>query len=85
MSKILSYEQKARVLKENGWETWYHYDNWIKTEWYTQCKKIDMMGISTDSAYKSYLYESKLIRRKKEGLSKDEKAFLDRFKQNKDE
>ena len=50
--EIPSYEEKAKVLKENGWVTWYNDDNWIKTEWYDQNKKIDMMGRSTESAYK---------------------------------
>jgi len=50
--EIPSYEEKSKVLKENGWETWHHDDNWIKTEWYDQGKKIDMMGRSTESAYK---------------------------------
>jgi hypothetical protein len=48
--EIPSYEEKAKVLKENGWETWYDDDNWIKTEWRDQGKKIDMMGRSTESA-----------------------------------
>jgi len=51
--EIPSYEEKAKVLKENGWETWYDDDNWIKTEWYDQGKKVDMMGRSTESAYKT--------------------------------
>ena len=50
--EIPSYEEKAKVLKENGWETWYDDDNWRKTEWRDQGKKIDMMGRSTESAYK---------------------------------
>ena len=49
--EIPAYEEKAKVLKDNGWETWYNDDNWIKTEWYDQGKKIDMMGRSTESAY----------------------------------
>ena len=50
--EIPSYKEKAKVLKDNGWETWYNDDNWIKTEWYDQGKKIGMMGMSTESAYK---------------------------------
>jgi hypothetical protein len=23
------YFAKAKMLEENGWSTWYHYDNWI--------------------------------------------------------
>ena len=49
--EISSYEEKAKVLRENGWETWYNDDNWIKTEWIDQGKKVDMMGRTTDSAY----------------------------------
>lgn len=49
--EIENYEEKSKTLIENGWETWHHDDNWIKTEWWEQGKKIDMMGRSTDEAY----------------------------------
>ena len=49
--QINNYEEKAKLLKENGWVTWYHDDNWIKTEWIEQGKKIDWMGEDTDDAY----------------------------------
>tara|TARA_B110000908_G_C9857715_1_gene272718 strand:+ start:143 stop:349 length:207 start_codon:yes stop_codon:yes gene_type:complete len=49
--QINNYEEKAKLLKENGWVTWYHDDNWIKTEWIEQGKKIDMMGRDTDDVY----------------------------------
>ena len=52
-NEIASYQEKAKCLRDNGWETWYNDDNWIKTEWYNQGKKIDMMGRSTESAYKT--------------------------------
>jgi len=32
-NEIENYEEKSKVLQENGWVTWYHDDNWIKTEW----------------------------------------------------
>ena len=48
---IPNYEEKAKFLQANGWQTWYNDDNWIKTEWYGQGKKVDMMGRTTDSAY----------------------------------
>jgi hypothetical protein len=48
---IENYEEKAKFLNENGWETWYNDDNWIMTEWREQGKSIDRMGTSTDSAY----------------------------------
>ena len=48
---IENYEEKAKFLEENGWETWYNDDNWIMTEWVEQGKAIDRMGCSTDSAY----------------------------------
>jgi hypothetical protein len=50
--EIPNYDDKAKALRDNGWETWYSDDNWIKTEWVEQGKKIDMMGRSTESAYK---------------------------------
>lgn len=56
-SEIETYEEKAKVLKENGWETWYDDDNWIKTEWIEQSKKYDMMGRSTDDVYQTLIDE----------------------------
>ena len=49
--EIENYEEKSNILRANGWETWYHDDNWLKTEWQEQGKKIDMMGRSTDFVY----------------------------------
>jgi len=59
MKQIPTYEEKAKVLRENGWETWYHHHNWIKTEWQEQGKKIDMMGLHTDDAYNRVMKHSK--------------------------
>ena len=56
-NEIENYEEKAKVLQENGWETWYHDDNWIKTEWIKQGKKYDMMGRDTDDVYKKLIKE----------------------------
>lgn len=49
--EIENYEEKANLLQANGWDTWYHDDNWINKEWETQGKAIDRMGVSTDAAY----------------------------------
>jgi hypothetical protein len=57
--EIENYEEKSKILHENGWETWYHDDNWIKTEWWEQGKKIDMMGRSTDDVYEDIIENSK--------------------------
>jgi hypothetical protein len=54
-NEIENYEDKSKVLQENGWETWYHDDNWIKTEWIEQGKAYDMMGDSTDRVYASII------------------------------
>lgn len=50
--EIPDYDLKAEALKKAGWETWYHDDNWIKTEWSKQGLKIDMMGLDTKEAYR---------------------------------
>lgn len=55
--EIANYEEKAKLLKENGWETWYNDDNWIKTEWVEQGKKYDMMGRGTDDVYNLLIEE----------------------------
>jgi len=57
--EIENYEEKSKLLRENGWETWYHDDNWIKTEWRELGKKIDMMGRSTDDVYENIIENSK--------------------------
>ena len=55
--EIENYEMKAKLLRENGLETWYHDDNWIKTEWIDQGKKYDMMGRDTDDVYNKLIEE----------------------------
>lgn len=50
-NEIDNYEEKAELLRACGWETWYHVDNWIKTEWIEEGRKYDMMGRSTDDVY----------------------------------
>ena len=57
--EIENYEEKSKTLRENGWETWSNDDNWIKTEWWEQGKKIDMMGRSTDDVYENIILNSK--------------------------
>jgi hypothetical protein len=51
--QIENYEEKSKILCENGWETWYHDDNWIKIEWREQGRRFDYMGKTTDEAYNS--------------------------------
>ncbi len=54
-NEIENYEDKAKVLRENGYETWYHDDNWIETEWIEQGKAYDTTGNSTDRVYASII------------------------------
>lgn len=65
-NEIENYDLKSKVLKENGYETWYHDDNWIKTEWVNNGIKIDYAGIPTDVAYNEISDES---------LSKEKEDF----------
>lgn len=53
--EIPNYEEKAKILRENGWETWYNDDNWIKTEWIEQGKRYDYMGRSTEDVYNNII------------------------------
>lgn len=54
-NEIENYDYKAEVLRKNGWKTWYHDDNWIRTEWYNDPTiRIDYAGISTNIAYYQY-------------------------------
>ena len=59
--EIENYEEKSKILRENGWEPWYNDDNWIKTEWYDQGKKVDMMGRSTDEVYEDIIDSTETI------------------------
>jgi hypothetical protein len=54
-SEIPNYDEKAKTLRECGWETWYHDDNWVRTEWLGQDKKIDMMGRETEDVYNTIM------------------------------
>ncbi len=51
------YEEMSKFLIENGWETWYNDDNWVKTEWIKNREKVDWMGRSTKEVYKMLNYE----------------------------
>jgi len=53
--EITNYKEKAKVLHENGWCTWYHDDNWIKKEWVEKDLKYDVMGRETDDVYNSVI------------------------------
>lgn len=48
----MTYEEKAKFLIDNGWETLWHKENWIKSEWRENPKiNIDFAGWNTDQAY----------------------------------
>ena len=49
--EIENYEEKAKFLRENGWETYHHVDNWVMSEWFFEPKNILMMGRDTDDVY----------------------------------
>jgi hypothetical protein len=47
----VDYFNKAKILEDNGWATWYHYDNWIKLSE----KNTDYSGIKTNEAIRKCL------------------------------
>lgn len=50
--KALPYEIMHDFLVKNGWETLWHKDNWIKSEWWDDPNKnVDTSGCSTVAAY----------------------------------
>lgn len=59
-NEIPNYNEMAKVLHENGWETWYQDDNWIKAEWIAQRKRYDYMGRRTIDAYNTAIRENNL-------------------------
>lgn len=50
--EIVDYEIKAKYLRDNGWVTNWHYDNWILSEDLGKGLPTEYMGQSTDSAYR---------------------------------
>lgn len=56
--RTASYEEMIEFLTANGWETLWHEDNWIKTQWRNDpTKNIDTCGYSTENAYIKCRYE----------------------------
>jgi len=53
--EIENYDLKAKTLRENGWEDYYHPDNWIRTEWKNTFYGADRRGCSTDAAYAGFV------------------------------
>jgi hypothetical protein len=51
-SEIENYEEKAKLLRGNGWIDHWHEDNWVKREWFKDPKMdVDRAGGSTDEVY----------------------------------
>lgn len=44
------YKVMARRLREHGWTTWYHPDNWVKEDW--DGKHREWGGLSTEAAHR---------------------------------
>ena len=54
--EIEDYDLKAKTLRDNGWETYYHEDNWVMKVWWNNPKyAVDRMGRSTDAAYAGFI------------------------------
>ena len=59
---MLSQIDIKKFLRNNGWETLWDEDNWIKTSWRENPNiNIDRAGISTIHAYKSELGKPKMV------------------------
>ena len=50
---IPNYEEKAKFLQANGWQTWYHDDNWVEDKYFDSYHGPDRAGCSTEVAYAS--------------------------------
>ena len=48
---IPNYEEKAKFLQANGWQTWYHDDNWVQDKHFDSPYGPDRAGCSTEVAY----------------------------------
>ena len=54
------YETRSKLLKEKGWTDYWHPDNWVKVEWFTNPSvNVDWAGISMDEAWRIMNEESK--------------------------
>ena len=49
---IPNYEEKAKFLRSNGWQTWYHDDNWVEDKHFGSYQDHEA-GCSTEVAYAS--------------------------------
>ena len=52
-NEIPDYNKMAKALKNAGWDTWYHEDNWVQIKWLEAGKNISRMGKTTEEAYES--------------------------------
>ena len=57
--QIPNYEKMACVLRENGYETWYHDDYWVHKSYYHMYHGFDNSGNSTEHLYKNILNKKK--------------------------
>mgnify|MGYP003628261513 CR=1 FL=1 len=60
-NKIENYEEKAKFLNENGYETWYHDDNWVHKSSFKSPYGPDRAGNSTDGVYCALIQRQKDI------------------------
>lgn len=61
-NEIENYQEKAKFLEENGWVTFYHYDNWVKVEWYDHPTiDVSRAGYSTDGAYNKTMHDKDMV------------------------
>jgi hypothetical protein len=59
--EIENYEEKAKFLKENGYVTWYHDDNWVHQKYFKTPHGPDRAGDSTDNTYFGLIQRQKDI------------------------
>lgn len=56
--KELTTEDKAKILKENGWYQLWSEDNWLERD--KSYTNIDWAGLSTKEAFEKYLENKEL-------------------------
>ena len=51
-SEIENYDEKYKLLKDNGWTDLWHEDNWVQEDWFNNpAVDVDRAGIPMDTAY----------------------------------
>lgn len=60
----MTYDQKAAILRSNGWQTLWSDDYWVRVVWLNDRRiNVDWAGMSTDQAFEIVMKEQSVSSR----------------------